>query len=82
MINLPYSLVIEATDDPDYFSFYSTELEGFTGSGKSIEDCLSQAYLGMIEHVDLLAKQGLPIPPRNSDPVVMLRNEEKAALSQ
>ena len=29
MIDLPYSLVIEATNEPDYFGFYSEELEGF-----------------------------------------------------
>jgi len=31
MIDLPYSLVIEATAEPDYFGFYAPELEGFTG---------------------------------------------------
>lgn len=43
MIELPYSLVTEATEDPEYFGFYSEELEGFTGSGHSVEDCLYQA---------------------------------------
>jgi len=33
MIELPYSLVIEATDEPDYFGFYSPDLEGLAGSG-------------------------------------------------
>ena len=32
MLDLPYSLVIEATDEPDFFGFYSPDLEGFTGS--------------------------------------------------
>ena len=40
MIQLPYALVIEATDDPDFFGFYSPDLEGFTGIGHSVEDCL------------------------------------------
>lgn len=40
MIDLQYALTIEATDDPAFFSFYSTELEGFTGVGHSVEDCL------------------------------------------
>ena len=44
MIDLPYSLMIEATEEPDYFSFYSSEFEGFTGSGYSVEDCLCQAW--------------------------------------
>jgi predicted RNase H-like HicB family nuclease len=79
MIDLPYSLMIEATNEPHYFSFYSPELEGFTGSGHSVEDCLNQARWGMTEHVELLAERGLPIPPRNPDPVVTIRNEQKEA---
>ena len=79
MIDLPYSLMIEATEEPDYFSFYSPDLEGFTGSGQSIEDCLCQARWGMKEHVELLVEQGLPVPPQNLDPVVTIRNEQKEA---
>jgi predicted RNase H-like HicB family nuclease len=75
MIDLPYSLVIEATDDPQYFGFYSTELEGFSGIGHSVEDCLYKAKWGMLEHVALLEEQGLPVPPRNADPTVTMRNE-------
>jgi hypothetical protein len=29
MIELDYSLVIEATQEPDYFGFFSPDLEGF-----------------------------------------------------
>ncbi len=54
MITLPYSLIIEATDEPDYFGFYSLELEGFSGIGHSVEDCLFKAKWGMEEHIDLL----------------------------
>jgi predicted RNase H-like HicB family nuclease len=79
MIDLPYSLMIEATDEADYFSFYSPELEGFTGSGRSIDDCLQQARLGMKEHVDLLIEHGMPVPPANPDPVVSIRNEHTEA---
>jgi len=34
---------IEATQDPNFFTFYSPDLEGFTGVGNSIEDCLYKA---------------------------------------
>jgi hypothetical protein len=54
MIDLPYSLDIEATDEPDYFGFYSPELEGFSGIGHSVEDCIYKARWGMKEHVALL----------------------------
>lgn len=32
MIDLKYSLVIEATDDPTFFGFYSPDLERLYGS--------------------------------------------------
>jgi predicted RNase H-like HicB family nuclease len=70
MIELPYSLIIEATDDPNYFGFYSPDLEGFSGIGHSIEDCLYKAKWGMKEYIDLLKGQGLPVPPMNSDPKI------------
>lgn len=63
MIDLKYSLVIEATADPKFFGFYSPELEGFTGVGHSVEDCLYKAKWGMEEHLQLLAEQQLPVPP-------------------
>jgi len=78
MLELPYSLVIEATEEPDYFGFYSPDLEGFTGIGHSIEDCLYQAKWGMKEHVALLKEQGLPIPETNPDPKVIVQNAKVA----
>ena len=77
MIDLPYSLVIEATDEPDYFGFFSPDLEGFTGIGHSVEDCLYQAKWGMKEHVETLVEQGLPVPPRNDAPTVLIKNMER-----
>ena len=71
LVNLSYSLVIEATDEPDFFGFWSPDLEGFSGIGHSVEDCLYQAKWGMKEHVEvLLAEQRLPVPPPSLDPVV------------
>lgn len=74
MINLKYSLVIEATEDPNFFGFYSPELEGFTGVGNSIEDCVYKARWGMEEHVALLRGRGLPIPSPSTDPKVTIQN--------
>ena len=79
MIDLPYSLVIEATPDAGYFGFYSEELEGFTGAGGSVQDCLDQARDGMREHVGLLTAHGLPVPPPNPRPEVVIRNEQPGA---
>ena len=80
MIDLDYSLNIEATEEPDYFGFYSPQLEGFTGIGHSVEDCLYKAKWGMKEHVELLKKQGLPVPPKNLNPTITILNERKSAL--
>ena len=77
MLNLKYSLVIEATEDPNYFGFYSPELEGFSGVGHSVEDCLYKAKWGMDEHVDVLREQGLPVPQSNPNPTVVVQNEQK-----
>lgn len=79
MIDLTYSLVIEATTDPNFFSFYSPDLEGFTGVGHSIEDCLYKARWGMEEHVALLSEQGLPIPNANQNPTITVQNETALA---
>ena len=79
MIDMTYSLVIEATDEPDFFSFYSPDLEGFTGVGHSIEDCLYKAKWGMREHVALLREQGLPVPTPNPDPKITIQNASQAA---
>ncbi|MEP6911956.1 MAG: type II toxin-antitoxin system HicB family antitoxin [bacterium] len=79
MIDLKYSLVIEATDDPNFFGFFSPELQGFTGVGHSIEDCLYKARWGMEEHLALLKDQSLPIPEQNPNPTVVVQNTEQVA---
>ena len=79
MIDLPYSLIIEATEEPDFFGFYSTDLEGFSGIGHSVEDCLFKARWGMKEHVELLKEKKLPVPERNTDPKIVIQNERKLA---
>ena len=79
MIDLKYSLVIEATTDPNFFGFYSPDLEGFTGIGHSIEDCLYKAKWGMEEHLELLKEQSLSIPKKNHAPKIVIQNQEPLA---
>ena len=74
MIDLRYSLVIEATEEPDFFSFYSPDIEGFSGVGHSVEDCLYKAKWGIAEHVSLVAEQGLPVPSPNPRPRITIEN--------
>jgi predicted RNase H-like HicB family nuclease len=78
MIDLKYSLVIEATADPNFFGFYSPDLEGFSGVGHSIEDCLYKARWGMEEHVALLRENHLPVPNASTNPTVVIQNERRA----
>ncbi|MEK6289549.1 MAG: type II toxin-antitoxin system HicB family antitoxin [Acidobacteriota bacterium] len=75
MIDLKYSLVIEATTDPTFFGFYSPDLEGFTGIGHSVGDCLYKAKWGMEEHVVVLQEHDLPVPEPNANPTVVIQNE-------
>jgi len=81
MIDLKYSLVIEATEDPIFFAFYSPDLEGFTGVGHSIEDCLYKAEWGMEEHIALLKERGLSVPRKNLNPTITIKNAKIAAVS-
>lgn len=79
MIDLKYSLVIEATEDPTFFTFYSPDLEGFTGVGHSIEDCLYNAKWGVEEHIALLKERGLSVPKSNPNPNVRIENSQRIA---
>ena len=60
MLNLKYSLIIEATEDPIFFTFYSPDIEGFTEVGHSIEDCIYKAKWGIEEHLNLLKEKKVP----------------------
>ena len=77
MIDLKYSLVIEATEDPEFFGFYSPDLEGFTGIGHSIEDCLYRARWGIEDHIRTLREMNLSIPDATPYPTVTIQNERK-----
>jgi predicted RNase H-like HicB family nuclease len=77
MLDLKYSLVIEATKDPNFFGFYSPDLEGFTGVGHSIEDCIYKARWGIEEHIELLIERKLPVPAQNKHAIVTIQNERQ-----
>lgn len=81
MIELEYSLIIEATEEPDYFGFYSPDLDGFTGIGHSVEDCIYKSKWGMREHVNLLKEKGLSVPCKSINPKIIIQNEEKLAVN-
>ena len=68
-------------EEPDYFGFYSPDLEGFTGIGHSVEDCLYKAKWGMKEHISILQENGLPLPSANENPTIIIQNEKKSAVA-
>ena len=77
MLDLKYSLVIEATEDPNIFGFFSLDLEGFSGIGHSIEDCIYKARWGMEGHVELLMERKLTVPRPNRHATVTIQNEKQ-----
>lgn len=79
MLDLKYSLVIEATQDQNFFTFFSPELEAFTGIGNSIEDCLYKAKWGIQEHIAQLKEQSSPVTRRNPNPKIIIQNGKKTA---
>ena len=71
-------MIIEATEDPSFSGFYSPDLEGFSGVGNSIEDCIYRATWGIEEHVALLQEQGLPVPTFSGHPRIIIVNQAPA----
>lgn len=75
MIDLKYTLIIEATEEPDFFGFYSPDLEGFSGVGNSIEDCIYKAKWGMKEHLEMMKNLNLSIPDSIRNPKIVVQNQ-------
>ncbi|MBM4405945.1 MAG: type II toxin-antitoxin system HicB family antitoxin [Chloroflexi bacterium] len=67
---LTYLLIIEATEDPDFFGFFAPDLDDFTGIGTSIADCVHKARQGIKEHTALLRTYGFPVPRPSRKPVI------------
>ena len=74
-----HSLVIEATEEPDYFGFFSPDLAGFSGIGHSVEDYRYKAKWEMKEHLNLLKNQNRSAPPENPSPKIIIQNEKQVA---
>ena len=76
MLDLKYTLVIEVTEDPCFFGFFSPDLEGFTGVGHSIEDCIYKAKWGILDHLEMLKEKDLPVPVENPEVTITIKNEK------
>jgi predicted RNase H-like HicB family nuclease len=76
MIELPYSLVIEATEEPDFFTYFSPDLPGFSGVGHSVEECIDQSRYAMLEHTAVLSETNRPVPPCVQNPIITVQNAQ------
>jgi hypothetical protein len=74
--------IIEDTDEPDYFGSYSPDLEGFTGIGHSVEDCLYQAKWGVQESLQIIDERNMTIQSRNGDSTVVIENTRRDSFHQ
>ena len=70
MIDLKYSLVIEATADPTFFGFFSPDLEGFTGIGPAVRRWFSS--VPNVLTADTVAFDDPGYPAANSDFVALV----------
>ena len=75
MLNLRNNLVIEATTEPDFFSFYSPTIPGFSGVGHSVEDCLYRARFAMLDHVEVMKSMKMKAPPPDEQANVVIQNQ-------
>ena len=77
MIDLDYSLIIEATEDPSFFCYYSPDLLGFTGAGKSLEDCISKVKSEMDEFISFVKEMDHQVPRPSRRPYIKIVNAPK-----
>jgi hypothetical protein len=77
MITLPYSLIIEATEDPDFLAFIPPI---WKDSPESVirSKIVSIKRVGewQITH-QMLRDQGLSVPAPNPNPTIVIQNEAK-----
>ena len=77
---LRFSLVIEHTEDPNHFGYYSPDLPGYAGDGVSVEDCISKAKGGVAEYLDFIRETGGEVPKDNPNAAItFIHPEEHAA---
>lgn len=65
MTPLAYSIVIEQTDDPQFWGYYSPDLLGYTGTAVSYLEAVTNAIEGIPEYLEFMREVGSPIPPPN-----------------
>jgi hypothetical protein len=75
MIDVKYSLVVQATDDSSR-STHRNSRDSVAWVTLSRTACIRRARWGMREHVELLLQCGLPVPSENDNPTVIVHNRQ------
>ncbi|MBI1291188.1 hypothetical protein GC173_08070 [bacterium] len=76
MTNFPYTIVIEPTEDPGFFGFFSPDLPGYTGCATSFNEAVIDAINGISEYIDFLRAEGIDVPPPNPAACIRLATSE------
>ena len=76
---LKYNLIIERTEDPLFYRFFSPELKDFEGGGISVDDCLQKTREKMNTHIQNAADLNIPLPPSPSEARITIKEGEAGA---
>ena len=74
-VQLKYNLIIERTDGPLFYRFFSPELQDFEGGGISIDDCLNKATWKMEHHLNTASDLNIVLPPAPEETSIVIREE-------
>ena len=78
MLKLKYSLVVEATHNPDFFGVYCPELGDYgacTATGATIDEAIQRGIAAVDEFVSMLLEDGEKTPPFPAWPSIRIVNE-------
>lgn len=62
LFGLRYPIIIEKTEDPNFFGVVIPDILGCTSTGRSIEECIAKAREAIELHLRYLQEEGLPLP--------------------
>lgn len=63
LFGLSYSIIIEKTEDPNFFGVVVPDILGCTTTGRSIQECIHKAREAIELHLQYLQEEGLSLPP-------------------
>lgn len=73
MLNLRYSIIVEATEDPNFFGVHCPALDRYgacTAAGSTLDEAVQNGRLAIEEFVLELQVMGITPPPADTYPTV------------